>query len=272
MYNNGNITANITFKLPGSLAHGATYTIAYGQAVATIKNIANVTSGVAGFNGDDAVGLYKNDMLIDIIGEIGVQEKWSGFGANGTQGSTENKTLVRAAHIKSPNNTFTWNEWDVYPEDTFTYFGNHTMNATTPGLAKEVQANAWAEYFLDATSLYCEELSGDELAGSLWNEFGAEYAFMDATTKTLYKSTPSNPDSEGISGAKARYLYLITKYGTLNNFMKDENNNPIFSVNTRPEPSSANNQNLVVILTLSIATIFIGLYFYINKKKQLFTN
>ena len=52
------------------------------------------------FNGDDAIGLFKGETLIDLMGTQGVQEK---FG--------ENVVLRRVATVTSPNTTYTLAEW-----------------------------------------------------------------------------------------------------------------------------------------------------------------
>ena len=268
LYNNGSTTPNATLNLSGTLAHGSTYTIVNSQAVTALKNKGDTTSGVTGYNGDDAVGLYKNEVLIDLIGEIGIQKKWAGTGANGVQGSTENRTLVRADFVKKPNVLFSFEEWNVYAEDTFTYFGSHYMNPITPGISKETQASAWATYFLDITSGYCESLEGFDLVGNTWNTLGDEYNYMDSTSKTLYKNATPNPNNTtDITGAKARYIYLVTKYSELyaNNFMVDEYNNSIYI-----PPSVTNKENnkknafIIVLVLTSLVTLG---YAFINRKK-----
>ena len=69
------------------------------------------------FNGNDAVGLFKNDVLIDIIGVLGETAK-----------NFENMTLRRKLTITTPNITYTASEWDQYAINTFEGIG--TYNAT----------------------------------------------------------------------------------------------------------------------------------------------
>ncbi|MBD3590877.1 DUF6359 domain-containing protein [Bacteroides sp. GM023] len=52
------------------------------------------------FNGDDAIGLFKGETLIDLMGTPGVQEK---FG--------ENVVLRRVATVTNPNTTYALAEW-----------------------------------------------------------------------------------------------------------------------------------------------------------------
>ncbi len=69
----------------------------------------------ANFNGDDPVGLFKNGVLIDIVGE-----------ENNTSKHIENMTLRRKATISTPNATFDMNEWEVLAANTFDGIGSHT--------------------------------------------------------------------------------------------------------------------------------------------------
>ncbi|WP_439131369.1 endonuclease [Polaribacter sp.] len=69
------------------------------------------------FNGNDPVGLFKNDVLIDIIGTYD----------GGSSNFAKDKTLRRKRGISQPNTAFDIdNEWDVYPKDTVDDFGTHS--------------------------------------------------------------------------------------------------------------------------------------------------
>lgn len=77
------------------------------------------------FNGDDAMTLTKDDVILDLIGVIGVDP-----GTNwpvGT-GATSEYTLVRNSATTGPNSTFTTTEWDVYDQDDFTHLGSHATD------------------------------------------------------------------------------------------------------------------------------------------------
>ncbi|WP_051326630.1 ExeM/NucH family extracellular endonuclease [Aliagarivorans taiwanensis] len=56
-------------------------------------------SSVVNFNGDDAVGLFFNGVLVDRIGQIGVRQVWTGGG-----GSTKDMTLRRITGSDADNN------------------------------------------------------------------------------------------------------------------------------------------------------------------------
>jgi endonuclease I/chitodextrinase len=68
------------------------------------------------FNGNDAIGLFKNGVLIDIIGVFNSDVDYG-----------KNKTLRRKATILFPNTTYDANEWESFPENTFNGIGFHSV-------------------------------------------------------------------------------------------------------------------------------------------------
>lgn len=114
-------TSTAGLALTGTLAHAASYVIAYNQGTVTCyaPANANLSSGAAElqFNGNDPLGLFKDDVLIDIIGTLG-----------NTANFSIDETLRRKPTISSPNITFDKAaEWDVYPKDTCNGLGSHTL-------------------------------------------------------------------------------------------------------------------------------------------------
>jgi endonuclease I/chitodextrinase len=78
------------------------------------------------FNGDDPVGLFKNGVLIDVIGDI-----------TSTSKHIQDVTYRRKSNISVPNTTFTTSEWDVLPANTFNGIGSHTSTLSTKNVAFE---------------------------------------------------------------------------------------------------------------------------------------
>ena len=115
---NGSATWNSTYTFPmgASINDQDVYVIGNtGLAVCTgVVDDSNDT--ITGFNGNDAIGLFKNDVLIDIIGTLG----------DGTTFAS-NTTLVRKANISIPNTTYTASEWDTSASNTCTNLGMHTQ-------------------------------------------------------------------------------------------------------------------------------------------------
>jgi endonuclease I/chitodextrinase len=72
------------------------------------------------FNGDDPIGLFKNNVLIDIIGTYN----------SGQIDFGKDKTLRRKINITQPNTTFDLsNEWDIFDKDNADNFGKHSAIA-----------------------------------------------------------------------------------------------------------------------------------------------
>jgi hypothetical protein len=92
---------------------------------------------VASFNGDDAIGLFKGGVLIDVIGDPG-SDPGAGWDVAGVTEGTVNHTLIRKSTINTGNivalgsfGTSTGDsEWEVLDENVFSNLGSHT--ATEP--------------------------------------------------------------------------------------------------------------------------------------------
>ncbi len=148
LYSNGSTSPGntLTFTEGTMLAHNDVYVIANASANATILGLADVTSSVTNYNGDDALALVKmvgeDTLFVDIFGMIG-QDPGTEWTADGGY-STLNKTLVRkptvaqgvsvnpTGHAAGDVTAFETlaTEWDVYPVDMIDYLGTHTF---TPG-------------------------------------------------------------------------------------------------------------------------------------------
>ena len=70
------------------------------------------------FNGNDPIGLYKNNILIDIIGNEDDSSK-----------HIENVTYRRKATITAPNVSFDESEWDLLDAMNLDGFGSHNSNS-----------------------------------------------------------------------------------------------------------------------------------------------
>ena len=123
---------NNELVLEGTLAHGEVYIIANAAAVPAILDIADVTSTVTYFNGDDAIGLFLNDIMIDAIGVYQV-DPGTAWDVAGVTGATLNHTLVRKADVvegttdwaASAGTDMANSQWLVYENDDFNYIGYH---------------------------------------------------------------------------------------------------------------------------------------------------
>ena len=126
-------TTPVSLTLSGTLLPGQTVAIYHASATADFKGKANInieSSAIANFNGNDAIVLKHNGVVIDSIGQVGVNVGL--FWGDATV-ATADMTLVRKPFIKSgdtnPSDAFDPSlEWTAYPKDTSTYVGSHTTD------------------------------------------------------------------------------------------------------------------------------------------------
>ncbi|MFD0992877.1 endonuclease [Tenacibaculum geojense] len=121
---NGSGSFSSVLNLSGSIANGQVYVIAYSSASTTVKNNADlVTSNSAlTFNGNDAVALYKNTTLIDVVGN-----------PNSSSNFAKDKTLQRKSSVNSPNTSYVSSEWNVLNQNTFSGLGSHSVDGGSSG-------------------------------------------------------------------------------------------------------------------------------------------
>jgi len=145
-------TPDTRYVLPltGSLAAGDVFVVYNTSADAAIvavgdlgkayNSTANGGDGdnVPAFNGDDAIGLFYGDSLIDVIG-VPTTDPGTNWPVAGT-GATSEYTLVRKSSVVTGNTNWTTSsgtsatdsEWEVYPRDTFGYLGEHPTLIVKP--------------------------------------------------------------------------------------------------------------------------------------------
>ena len=136
---NGSGDWSTPFYLSGTLEIGDVVVVINGnannetlidEADIIVENNASTNYGEPlNFNGNDPVGLFKNDVLIDIIGEFD----------GGNENFAKDVTLRRKSSVSEPNTTFDLeNEWDVYPKDTVDDIGNTHLTLSSPKNSMEV--------------------------------------------------------------------------------------------------------------------------------------
>lgn len=166
LYSNGSAIPNQTAILDGVIANGDVFVVSRNDANATILAQTDVAlPTVINFNGDDAVVLKKNGVIIDVIGQIGF-DPGTEWGTGLT--STADNTLTRKASVCSGDSVGSDAfdpsiEWNGFAVDTFTSIGSHTSTC------------------LAAPEIEIEELfSGVILDGGTFN-FGTQNTTSSAT-------------------------------------------------------------------------------------------
>ncbi|PTX63070.1 putative secreted protein (Por secretion system target) [Kordia periserrulae] len=152
------------YPLSGTLTNENVFVLAHSSADAAViaQADATTTNSSITFNGNDAVGLFKNDVLIDIIGV---------FGSSATFG--QDVTLRRKAEITNPNTTYTTSEWDSYASNTFSDLGTHTVNGgTTPDTeAPTIPTNIIASNIGETTATLNWTASTDNVGVSAYDVY-----------------------------------------------------------------------------------------------------
>lgn len=127
---NGSGAWSTGLSLSGTLNSGSKFVIVnslialacYNKASANISTAA----GEMTFNGNDAVGLFKNNVLIDVIGTFN----------GGTANFAADTTLRRKSTVTAPTTTFNkTTQWDVLTIDTCNNLGSRMAYTATPEIS-----------------------------------------------------------------------------------------------------------------------------------------
>jgi hypothetical protein len=131
---NGAAWSATPIALSGTILTGQVFVLYYDDSSLNDKigTFGNQESSSLSFNGDDAIGLFKNDVLIDIFGVQGV-DPGTGWALNGTDNATVDSIIIRNANVISPSTTWIQSEWTrigAYVDTTpLTTLGNHTFGS-----------------------------------------------------------------------------------------------------------------------------------------------
>ena len=133
---NGGVWPEYTLSLTGILAHNDVYIIysSNSNIDSTIVAAGDTMWSGANWNGDDAVGLAKNGILIDAVGTDG-PDPGSGWDVAGVFEATKDYTLVRDSSVISGNPNWiisagtnsTNSEWIVLSQNDWNDIGQHNI-------------------------------------------------------------------------------------------------------------------------------------------------
>lgn len=167
-------------KLSGSLANGETYVIisnAGGSAAPNqeLTDLAQLKSAaVAAMNGDDAIGLFKGETLVDVVG---ISEKNNKI--------LEDVTLRRLPGF-GPNTTFTMEEWEKAEKDDFSDLGSFEATPSTDPSLSLQPSSLSLKAEVDATDEGTMVVSGRNLTEDVKVALsGDDAAMFSLSTATL---------------------------------------------------------------------------------------
>ena len=109
------------FNSNAEIINGDVYVISQGSNNLCVSEVDALNNGITSFNGNDAIGLFKDNVLIDILGTLGDDSVYA-----------ENETLVRNGSIINGNTTFTSSEWLNFPQNNCDNLGSHAQTLSFP--------------------------------------------------------------------------------------------------------------------------------------------
>ncbi len=119
--NNGIGAFTYDYPLSGVLRSGETFVIAHGSATAEalLTKVDSLTStyyeDIMAFNGNDAMALYREGTLIDVVGAENNPDSWG-----------ENLCLKRKTSVTQPNAKFDVDEWTTQNYDSYSSLKTHS--------------------------------------------------------------------------------------------------------------------------------------------------
>ncbi|MCF8366888.1 MAG: choice-of-anchor J domain-containing protein [Bacteroidales bacterium] len=152
--NGADFTESMT--LTGSLADGDVYIVSRSDADPQIVALADELNGsVINFNGDDVMGLFKNEVLIDIIGMVG-DDPGDGWDVAGVLNGTKDHTLVRKPNVCDPitdwpvaaGTNANDSQWIVYDQNFWDELGTHVSDCSgSTTVATPLFSHPGGQYF-----------------------------------------------------------------------------------------------------------------------------
>ncbi|MFN5324320.1 MAG: beta strand repeat-containing protein, partial [Bacteroidota bacterium] len=136
---NGSSGASTTINLAGIVGPGQTHVVCAANSDAAVLALANQTSPLFFFNGDDAIQLTKDFGLtiVDIFGRVG-EDPGTAWGVAPL--TTIDQTLRRRSTATqgvtvNPTSGFPTlaTEWNAFPVDNYSNLGTHFVNGTSGG-------------------------------------------------------------------------------------------------------------------------------------------
>jgi hypothetical protein len=199
LYSNGASTPGNTLVMSGTLAAGDVYIIANASANASILALADATSGVTFFNGDDALALryIGPNLLLDVFGTIGF-DPGTGWNVAGVTNATVDHTLVRKNTVTQGNTDWASqagtdannSEWVVYPIDYLDNLGFHAYGVVNePPVISNIVLDPESDYTSSTTvAVYADVTDADGTVADVELRWGTETGVYPNTIAMVFAS------------------------------------------------------------------------------------
>ena len=176
IFANGSPTATATVALIGTIAAGDAFVLARSAADPAILALADQTTTNFLWSGNDAVALRRAGVVIDIIGQVGVDPgiEWGSGDASTTDNTLRRKPTVEAGDPDGSDPFDPSIEWTGHAVDTFDGLGAHSTTgggggggggSNTPPVALDDSATTEEDETASVTVLANDsDADGDVLA------------------------------------------------------------------------------------------------------------
>jgi predicted extracellular nuclease len=131
---NGNAACTLDIDLTGSVADDNVYVLAHSSANAAIQGQADQTNGSGWFNGNDAVLLRKNGVVIDSIGQRGANPgtEWGTGLTSAADNTLRRKSTILAGDTNDTDAFDPALQWDGFATDDSSGLGGHATGEEQP--------------------------------------------------------------------------------------------------------------------------------------------
>ena len=205
MYDADTEESGFVYQLDGTLANGNVLVIATDQATFQ-SDIQLSYPSVCHFNGDDAVGLFNNNSLIDAVGNPS-EDPGSGWAVAGIDNGTGEHTLIRKSSITEGN--IDWassagssandTEWIVEDQNYFLNIGFHVFGDTGENIGPAANAGQNQSVIFGSLVTLNGSASADPdgtIESFQWSQTAGTNVELSSITEAVVTFTaPSSPDS-----------------------------------------------------------------------------
>ena len=195
-------------QLSGTLADGQKYVLVHNSAADSLKNLADLNvytadqqENVMNFNGNDAMGLYHNGVLIDVIGIVDIIDDWG-----------IDVTFQRKNNVIHPAVDFSFDEWNILPNNNILPLITHSVSTFTDNLFNEYSPNPTQNNYITITNLspqtqYIYEVRANKSSGNITSVNRVAFRTKPLETPFALEATDVNETSftanwEDVEGAE----------------------------------------------------------------------
>ena len=205
MYDANTEESGFVYQLDGALANGDVLVIATDQATFQ-SDIQLSYPSVCHFNGDDAVGLFNNNSLIDAVGNPS-EDPGSGWAVAGIDNGTGEHTLIRKSSITEGNvdwassagSSANDSEWIVEDQNYFLNIGFHLFGDTGENLGPTANAGQNQSVIFGSLVTLNGSTSADPdgtIESYQWSQTAGTSVELSSMTEAVVTFTaPSSQDS-----------------------------------------------------------------------------